>query len=207
MPLLPAGDTASTDYTSYTCQCIAGLPPSSRTGERVETNSLTQTASHRFLLVRCRLLNPNGQTSVRYVEHHLFRLWQYVMANRHGLTVQDANLCLWLPEEQWSRQADYFRAAGPNEAVDLLSIELFDAEHQLWERVQRFVASEDASACVERLLGRVPARLRGGDNMQHRIIEGNAVAQGGYANLQTLGHCFDDEAEVDALDIHIDTLQ
>ena len=43
--------------------------------------------SQRQLLVRCEITNRDGDPGVRYVEHSLFRLWQYMMANKHGLVV------------------------------------------------------------------------------------------------------------------------
>ena len=70
--------------------------------------------SQRQLLVRCEITNRDGDPGVRYVEHSLFRLWQYMMANKHGLVVHGLAVCLWLPEQEW--QAQGIRAGGGTSA-------------------------------------------------------------------------------------------
>ena len=45
---------------------------------------------HRQLLVRCMVRNRDAEISVRFVEHGLYRLWQYMMVNKHNIEVEDA---------------------------------------------------------------------------------------------------------------------
>ena len=138
------------------------------------------------------------QRSERYVEHHLFRLWQYAMINRHGLVVDGATPCLWLPREEWLRQRDYFDRVGKSTAVDLLVFERHDERNQLWERAQRFVPAENTQECAARLAQRIPAELRAG-GVEQRIVPGLAIAQSAEADLLTLGRYFDVTADEDAM--------
>ena len=61
------------------------------------SEKMASSEAHRQLLVRCRVRNRDSEISVRFVEHSLFRLWQYMMANKHDIRVLDATACLWLP--------------------------------------------------------------------------------------------------------------
>ncbi len=158
---------------------------------------MTRDEVHRYLLVRCETTNREGQPSVRFVEHNLFRLWQYAMANKHGLMVSNAKICLWLPEQQWQSQQGYFEALGSHYAVALLRFDLFDSQHQLWERVQRFVPGEDSTAVAQRLERRIPANLAESGDVRSRIFSGYAVAQGDYANLATLGQALDGRGDLE----------
>ena len=54
--------------------------------------------AHRITLVRCLVRNQQNELSTRYIERSHFRMWQFLMANRHRLTVEQAAVCLWLPE-------------------------------------------------------------------------------------------------------------
>lgn len=39
-------------------------------------------------LTRCVVENSRAEHSIRFVEHSHYRLWQYLMANKHGLLVR-----------------------------------------------------------------------------------------------------------------------
>lgn len=142
---------------------------------------------HRYFLVRCEMLNRDGARSVRYVEHQNFRLWQYLMANKHHLQVDRASLCLWLAEAEWQQQPGYFKAAGNNEAVALLRFELFDEANAIHDRIQRFAASAVAQQLQTRLLQRVPQQTQDLPDFAATITTGWAIVQQPEADLTTLG--------------------
>ena len=131
--------------------------------------------------------NRNGDSSVRYVEHQNFRLWQYLMANKHHLQVNRASLCLWLTEDEWNQQPGYFKAAGNNEAVTLLRFELFDAANAIHDRIQRFAASAVAQQLQTRLLQRVPEQTQALPDFAATQFPGWAIVQQPEADLTTLG--------------------
>jgi hypothetical protein len=139
----------------------------------------TNTAKpHRQLLVRCDVENRLGEDSVRFVEHSLYRLWQYMMANKHQLRVQQASLCLWLPESEWDAQAKLFEHAGQVEAVHRIAIALFDDEQGFCNTIQRFVPEQDSQRVRTLLLSRLPANARETGDFVMEIEAGHAVARG-----------------------------
>src|SRR5262245_16930240 len=82
--------------------------------------------SHRHILVRCNVTNRDGAASVRFVEQDHFRLWQYLMANKHGFTIADPTPCLWLPEAEFAPKAGVFGLAGQCDAVTRLTFAVYD---------------------------------------------------------------------------------
>lgn len=131
--------------------------------------------------------NRSGAISVRYVEHQNFRLWQYLMANKHHLQVDRASLCLWLATAEWNQQPGYFKAAGNNEAVTLLRFELFDSANAIHDRIQRFAPSAVAQQLQTRLIQRVPQDVRDLPDFGATLVPGWAIVQQPAADLTTLG--------------------
>jgi hypothetical protein len=131
--------------------------------------------------------NRSGAISVRYVEHQNFRLWQYLMANKHHLQVDRASLCLWLATPEWNQQPGYFKAAGNNEAVTLLRFELFDSANAIHDRIQRFAPSAVAQQLQTRLLQRVPQDVQNLPDFGATLVPGWAIVQEPGADLTTLG--------------------
>lgn len=108
-------------------------------------------------LIRCTV--HGADDSVRYVELVQFRLWEYMMQHRHGLTVDGRALCLWLGEETFLRNAGPFSHAGELVDVDRILITVFDPDHHYLFDIQRYVPTEDAQAVSEILLSHLPANL------------------------------------------------
>ncbi|MEZ5558862.1 MAG: hypothetical protein R3E86_10035 [Pseudomonadales bacterium] len=147
--------------------------------------------SHRQLLVRCRMRNRDGETSVRFVEQSLFRLWQYMMANKHALVVTQVDLCLWLPAEEWRAQQALFEHVGPEQQVQRICLAVFDPVTGLCSTLQRFVAAEDVERVKGLLLDRIPLETRQGDDFAMEVEHGIAVLRGEAAELATLGYALD----------------
>lgn len=64
--------------------------------------------SNRHSLIRCVVENRDGISSIRFVEQAHYRLWQYMMANKHELMVRDAALCLWLTAREFTDHENLF---------------------------------------------------------------------------------------------------
>lgn len=148
---------------------------------------MSTSKPHRQLLVRCDVENGRGEPSVRFVEHSLYRLWQYMMANKHQLRVQQASLCLWLPEPEWEAQAKLFEHAGQVEPVHRIGIALYDDENGFCNTMQRFVAEPDSQRVRTLLLGRIPAEARETGGFAMEVEAGYAIARGA-ADLAELGN-------------------
>ena len=135
------------------------------------------TTAHRLLLVRCTVSNQEQQESVRFVERTHFRLWQYMMANRHGLRVREACLALWLPEAEWTAQARLFEHAGEPESVNRLTLAVFDAESSLCHTTQRFVPAADTVLVRRILLERIPEPARSSGDFAFESEMGQAIVR------------------------------
>ena len=134
-------------------------------------------ASHRHILVRCRVTNRDGVASTRFVERDHFRLWQYMMTNKHGLIVADPTPCLWMPETEFTPKAGVFELAGPCDAVTRLNFAVFDQATGLCNTTQRFVPTDETDVVVEVLMQRIPLDVRASDDFMMEQQRGFAVAK------------------------------
>jgi hypothetical protein len=137
------------------------------------------TASHRHVLVRCSVINRDAVTSVRFIEHDHFRLWQYMMANKHDLVVQDAAPCLWLPDAEYASNSTVFDHAGICEPVTRLTFAIYDHASGLCNTMQRFVPMDETDQLRELLLQRVPPDLRASDDFVMEQRRGYAIVKTG----------------------------
>lgn len=142
---------------------------------------------HRFLLVRCTVRNRAGESSVRFVEHNQFRLWQYLMANKHSIVVTSAGMGLWLPQIEWQERAELFARAGESEIVMRLHFEIFDPLTGLCDIVQRFVPQPDFKFVADKLQAMLPQEVRDSDQCQMTVEQGQAVIRSDSIALESLG--------------------
>lgn len=108
----------------------------------------------RQLLVRATLRRTRAgipQESTRFVPVGEFGLWQYVMANRHGLEVSAASIGVWVPDAEYTRHAALFRQGDATEAVDRVDVSLFDERLGICHLVRRFALRADLPALNHRL--------------------------------------------------------
>jgi hypothetical protein len=147
---------------------------------------MASTESHRQLLVRCEVTNREGDPSVRFVEYGVFRLWQYMMASKHGLVVHDLGVSLWMPEQDW--QAQRHRTAANVEAVQRLSFAIYDRVTGLCNTMQRFVPHDHADQVRDLLLQRISAEVRDAGDFAMDVEPGRAIARDGAIDPASLGH-------------------
>lgn len=149
---------------------------------------MASSDAHRQLLVRCRVRNRDGEFSVRFVEHSLFRLWQYMMANKHDIRVLDATLCLWLPEAELEAQSQLFQRSGEVDEVQRISFAIYDKDSGLCNTMQRFVAAADSARVQELLLKRIPTEAKRTGDFAMELESGYSVLREGVSDLSSLGH-------------------
>ena len=136
------------------------------------------TVPHRHVLVRCEVTNRDAVISVRFVEQDHYRLWQYMMANKHDLIVRDAAPCLWLTDTEYANKAALFAQAGTCEPVTCLRFAVYYQTSGLCSTLQRFVPTNESEQLRDLLLLRVPPDLRASDDF---VME----QQRGYAIIKT----------------------
>ncbi|MCB1686431.1 MAG: hypothetical protein R3E82_00195 [Pseudomonadales bacterium] len=157
---------------------------------------MSNSGSHRQMLVRCGISNRSGAPGVRFVEHSLFRLWQYMMANKHNILVENAELCLWLPEIEWRSQSALFQRAGATHAVHRISFAIYDPATGHCDTLQRFTPAADSAQLQQLLLERIPADRRATGDFTMQLEEGQAIVRDGLADLITLGYTLTDSGLV-----------
>ena len=142
----------------------------------------------RQLLVRCEVTNRYGDPSVRFVEYGMFRLWQYMMTNKHGLVVHGLALSLWLLEDEWRTQSPVLQSAAPVEPVTRLSIAVYEAETGMCNTMQRFVPDDQVDLVRRLLLQRISPETRVAGDFAMEIEGGYAILRDGAVDPTTLGH-------------------
>ena len=136
---------------------------------------MVQSENHRHLLVCCTVTNRSGEESIRYVEQSLYRLWQYMMANKHHILVQDATVCLWLPKDELEVHHQLFRHAGNVAEVHRLSFASYDQHSGICNTRQRFVAAAEVDRVRTLFLNRVPTESKRSGNFAMELEIGHVV--------------------------------
>ena len=147
--------------------------------------------NHRHLLVCCTVTNASDEVSIRYVEHSLYRLWQYTMANKHGIVVRDANVCLWLPDQELLSHEALFQQAGSVEEVHRISFANYEPDTGLCNTMQRFVAAKEVDHVRTLLLNHIPEKSKGNGDFAMETETGHAVINSDAADLRALGRLLD----------------
>ncbi|MCB1802720.1 MAG: hypothetical protein KDI82_13600 [Gammaproteobacteria bacterium] len=127
-------------------------------------------------LMRCEVVNRYHESSVRFVELDAFKLWQYLMSNKHGMKVGEPTLCLWVDADEYARNANVFDRAGGVEAVNRIVVDLFDAEYGFSQTITRYARAGETGQVTTILRSHIPDGLCDSDACQITVIEGRVVA-------------------------------
>ena len=128
-------------------------------------------------LIRSRVTNTTGEESQRYVELENFRLWEYLMSTKHGHAVNDLFLCLWVSEDEFQMDDNFFTRAGESAEVNHIVVELFDEEYGFTNTIKRFVTKEDTDQVVDILTAHIPKHLFNSRTCQIDVFNGFAIEQ------------------------------
>ena len=126
-------------------------------------------------LVRCKVTNPRGETSVRMVELEHFRLWEHLMVSKHQLQVTEPYLCLWLHEDEFRDNADLYDDANDAAAVNRIVIDMLDANYGFSAPSSRFVLAEECERILEILRSHMPGAQA--DQAAFEVLRGYVVQQ------------------------------
>ena len=151
-----------------------------------------ESAGVHHRLVRCLVENDAGEQSVRFVEETHFRLWQYMVVNRHRLRVSAPAACVWLPLAEYAAHEQLFSRTGASEPVDRLAFAVYDPIVKLVTTLQRFVPAADAARLREHLLGRFPETIRDTDDLHVDEERGVAFVRANDADAARIGYNFVD---------------
>lgn len=103
-------------------------------------------------LVKCWMVNANGEGRHRFVELENFRLWEYLVTNKHNMTISDITVCLWVSDNNFqSNRAMFEHAAGVIFRVDQVTIERYDPNYKFFNLIHRYCLSEETTDLQARL--------------------------------------------------------
>jgi hypothetical protein len=128
-------------------------------------------------LMRCQVFNRYNEASTRFVELDAFRLWEYLMTNKHGQRIDEPVLCLWIDDADYQNNADVFDHAGQVEAVSKIVVDLYDAEYGFSQTIVRYARSHEADQVADILKSHIPEALQGSEDCVIEIVAGHAVSQ------------------------------
>lgn len=126
-------------------------------------------------LIRCLASNGAGQASTRYVELEYFRLWEYMMSQRHGFEIRDLGLCMWLDVRDFQRHAAVFEHAGEVRPVTRLEAIIYDARHGYDIILNRYAPADETERMSEVLRSHVPEDVLEAGRFELRTRPGYAV--------------------------------
>jgi hypothetical protein len=142
------------------------------------TDKIPQAESNEFQkLIRCRMVNKEGETSVRYVTLEYFLLWEYMMQHRHGFTFEEYSLGMWIPEQEFERKADLYSHSGEIERVNRFNIAIYDDNYHYTYSVARFVRESETEAFNQVVLSHVPEDVRKGDRFSMEVLGGYCIVK------------------------------
>ena len=134
-------------------------------------------------LIHCVTVNEAGESRPRYIELRLFNLWKFLMEQKHGMTVNDPCLCLWVPREEYQRKRNLFDHGGEAAAVDRIELILFDERRRFSSEIIRFVPTKDTQRMLRILRANAESHLNDTQVIDMRQDAGFAIRQ--YAHTES----------------------
>lgn len=133
-------------------------------------------------VIRCRMRNSGGETSIRYVTLEYFLLWEYMMQQRHGFTFEEYSLCMWISAEEFEEKPRIYSHSGELERVDRFDIEIYDDNYHYTYSVSRFVRDSESDEFNRIVLSHIPEEVLASDR---------------FSMQRTLGYCIVKEKAAD----------
>jgi hypothetical protein len=126
-------------------------------------------------LIRCHVTNHRSELSVRHVFLDEFLLWEHLMVTKHGAVIGDVSLCLWMPQDKFSRNENIYQHAGKLEKVNRIVVDLFDSKYGFSNKITRFVATQECARVKEVILSHIPADRRKAEFCEISVDSGTCV--------------------------------
>jgi hypothetical protein len=137
-----------------------------------ETAGLSSTK-----LVKCELFNRKMEKTLRFIELDKFKLWLYMMQNKHGFVIGDKSLHLWVSADQYRKHENLYGASHKLEEVDLIDMIIFDEDNKFTYSIARFAPSSERQKMKKILLSHVNRRLLTKDHFEINVYPGYALAR------------------------------
>jgi hypothetical protein len=141
-------------------------------------------------LIKCLVQNNNQQSSFRLIERDYFNLWHYLVSNKHGLTLLETALCMWVSNSEFETKEAIYHRAGTVEAANRLMLMVFDETGNFANTV-RYVPEDDSAQLEKILISHVPDAQRQDGQFTLQKDPGFLVVTGPLKPLKLKEHVFE----------------
>lgn len=128
-------------------------------------------------LIRCNVVNRYNEESIRFIEFNNFKLWEYLMTNKHGIKIGSMSLCLWISEEEFKENESLYLRSGEVELVNRVVVDLFNEEYGFSNAITRFVRDTETEQIIKILTSHIPEDLINTDICQVDTYSGYSIIQ------------------------------
>lgn len=143
----------------------------------VDESKGSESGSNFQKLIRCRMVNREGETSIRYVTLEYFLLWEYMMQTRHGFTFEEYSLCMWISADEFEKNAELYSHSGEVEDVSRFNIDIYDENYHYTYDVSRFVRDNEVNDFNQIVLSHVPEEVRDSDRFTMTVVPGFCIVK------------------------------
>ena len=137
-------------------------------------------------LIRCQLTSPGGNRQTRFIEFELFKLWQYMMQNKHGFDVSGLTMGLWVSEKDYLSKQSLYERSGDIISVDRLTVSIFDQRNGFTHVTHRFAHQDDSDQVKAILLSHVPETLINSDDFTLEVTPGRTIEKGPISGMSEI---------------------
>ena len=128
-------------------------------------------------LIRCNVVNRYNEQSIRFIEFNNFKLWEYLMTNKHGIKIGNMSLCLWISDEEFKENESLYLRSGEVEPVNRVVLDLFNEEYGFSNAITRFVRDVETEQVIKILTSHIPPEIVDTDACQVDIYPGYSIIQ------------------------------
>ena len=128
-------------------------------------------------LIRCNVVNRYNEESIRFIEFNNFKLWDYLMTNKHGIKIGNMSWCLWISNEEFQENESLYLRSGEVEPVTRVVVDLFNEEYGFSNAITRFVRDTETEQVIKILTSHIPEDYVNTDICQVDTYAGYSIIQ------------------------------
>ena len=143
------------------------------------------TASRK--LIRSNLVSRDNRESVRFIELENYKLWSYMITQKHGFILKDTYLCLWVNKEEFSHKQDIYSRYGRVEEMNHLILMLYDDVNGFSFTISRFILERETKIMKKILTSHVREELVIKNSFDLKIYPGYCITNQKKLDTMVLG--------------------
>ncbi|MCK4951074.1 MAG: hypothetical protein KAS48_04590 [Gammaproteobacteria bacterium] len=137
-------------------------------------------------LIRCSVSSQDGIPTTRFIEVEVFKLWHYMMTNKHGLSVSGLSLCLWVNEEEFRQKEKLYTKSGEVETVHRIVVAIFDSKNGFSHMTSRYALDHDVNKVKSILLSHMPKNFANKESFEVETFPGRVIEKGKISSMNEI---------------------